>query len=252
MSLFLQDFSKPGPGVSSDTPRKRGIARWLEVVGRDFGRLWCAGALTTVSLLPLVCAQLFRLIPMLFASALGGMLAAPQLCGLADTIMRCLRDEPYFWWHIYRRVWKRNVKCSLLPGAIWGIITGMQLFTLVHFFDADFSLSTIVVLIVGLIVVQGMFLWVWPQIALLDISSPAILKNSVLLFVSSLGKSLGASLLVVGSAALITLFMPYSIVILLFANIWPIMTTVWLMFYRQLDDAFDIEETIQRRQKVGG
>lgn len=249
MSLFFRDFSKPGPGVSPDAPRKRGVARWLEVAGRDFGRLWCAGALAMVSMVPLVCAQLFQLIPMLVLSALGGMLAAPQLCGLADTILRGLRDEPYFWWHIYRRVWKRNAKGTLIPGAIWGIVTGMQLFTLVHFFDAQFSLSTIVILIVGLVVIQGVFLWVWPQLAILDISGSALLKNSILLFLGSLGRSLGASLLVVASAALTALYMPYSLVVLLIFNIWPVMTTVWLIFYRRLDDAFDIEDSIQEARE---
>lgn len=249
MSLFYQDFSKPGPGVSPDAPRKRGIARWLEIVCRDFGRLWCSGALALASMLPLICAQLFQMIPMLVLSAIGGMLAAPQLCGLADTIMRCLRDEPCFWWHTYRRAWKRNVKCVLLPGALWGIITGTQLFTLSHFFDARFSLSMTIVLIIGLIIIQGVFLWVWPQVALLDIPCNAILKNSILLLLSNLGKSLGASLLVASSAALTVLFMPYSLVILLFVNIWPVMTTVWSMFYRHLDNAFDIEETIQNKEK---
>lgn len=152
MGLFFQDFSKPGPGVPPDAPRKKGAVRWLEIVSRDAGRFWCAGALAMLSLIPLVCAQLFQLVPMLVISAAGGMIAAPQLCGLADTILRSLRDEPYFWWHIYRRAWKRNVKSALLPGALWGVVTGMQLFTLIHFFDAQFSLSTIIVLVVGLVV----------------------------------------------------------------------------------------------------
>lgn len=246
MSLFFRDFSKPGPGIPANAPRKRGIARWLEVVGRDFGRFWCAGALAMVSMIPLICAQLFQLIPMLIVSILGGMLAAPQFCGLADTILRSLRDEPCFWWHTYRRAWKRNVKSALIPGAIWGTVTGMQLFTLIHFFDAQFSLSTIIVLIVGLVVVQGVFLWVWPQLALLEVPLSAIVKNSIILYLSRLGKSLAASFLLVGVCALLALFMPYSLAILLIFNIWPVMTTIWLMFYRQLDEAFDIETSIEK------
>lgn len=249
MNLFFRDFSKPGPGVPPNAPRKKGIARWLEVAGRDFGRFWCAGALAMVSMIPLVCAQLFQPIPMLILSALGGMLAAPQLCGLADTILRSLRDEPYFWWHIYRRVWKRNAKTSLIPGTVWGLVTGIQLYTLIHFFEAQFTLATIIILLVGLVVVQGTFLWVWPQLALVEVPGSALLKNSILLFLGSLGRSLGASLLVVVSVALTALYMPYSLVILLLFNIWPVMTAVWLILYPRLEDAFDIEESVRAVQE---
>lgn len=248
MSVFFRDFSKPGPGIPPNAPRKKGISRWLEIAGRDHRRFWCAGALTMMSMIPLIFAQILQLIPMLVMSALGGMLAAPQLCGLADTVLRSLRDEPYFWWYTYRQVWKRNAKATLIPGAVWGIITGMQLFTLIHFFDAQFSLSTIVVLIVGLVVIQGIFLWVWPQLAVMEVSGSAIFKNAVLLFMSSLGRSLSASLLAMVSAALTALFMPYALVVLLIFNIWPVMTAVWLIFYRRLDNAFHIESSIKENR----
>lgn len=249
MNLFFRDYFKPGPGVPTDAPRKKGAARWLEIVSRDAGRFWCAGALAMVSLIPLVCAQLFQLAPMLVISAVGGMIAAPQLCGLADTILRSLRDEPYFWWHIYRRAWKRNVRSALIPGALWGVVTGMQLFTLIHFFDAQFSLSTIIVLVVGLVVIQGAFLWVWPQIALLEVPGSALMKNSLLLFLGSLGRSLGASLILVVSTALMALYLPYSLILLVFFNIWPVMTVVWQMLYKRLEEAFDLENAIQKVQE---
>ena len=34
------------------------------------------------------------------------MIAAPQIVGLNDTILRTLRDEPGYWWETYRRTWK--------------------------------------------------------------------------------------------------------------------------------------------------
>ena len=38
----------------------------------------------------------------------GGMIAAPFLCGIFDTVLRALRDEPGYWWHTYRNAWKQN------------------------------------------------------------------------------------------------------------------------------------------------
>ena len=134
MGLFHQNFDKPGPGVSPDAPRKKGAARFFEILGRDFSTIWMAGLLALISSLPFALLLWFAvsthsLIPMLAAGILGGMIAAPQIVGLNDTILRSLRDEPGFWWATYRRAWKRNVKASLLPGAVCGLLLAMEIFT---------------------------------------------------------------------------------------------------------------------------
>ena len=45
MGLFTRNFDKPGPGVSPDAPRKKGAARFFEILGRDFSTIWLAGIL---------------------------------------------------------------------------------------------------------------------------------------------------------------------------------------------------------------
>ena len=137
MGLFHQNFDKPGPGVSPDAPRKKGAARFFEILGRDFSTIWMAGLLALISSLPFalllwLAVSTHSLIPMLAAGILGGMIAAPQIVGLNDTILRSLRDEPGFWWATYRRAWKRNVKASLLPGAVCGLLLAMEIFTAFH------------------------------------------------------------------------------------------------------------------------
>ena len=138
MALFNFHFDRPGPGVSPDAPRKKGPARFFEILGRDLTSFYLAGLLALVSALPFVFGVWFAvdthsLVPLLLAGVLGGMIAAPQLCGLLDTILRSLRDEPGFWWATYRRAWKRNVRASLLPGAICGLLLAMQIFTVFHY-----------------------------------------------------------------------------------------------------------------------
>ena len=48
MGLFHQNFDKPGPGVSPDAPRKKGAARFFEILGRDFSTIWMAGLLALI------------------------------------------------------------------------------------------------------------------------------------------------------------------------------------------------------------
>lgn len=134
MGLFTRNFDKPGPGVSPDAPRKKGAARFFEILGRDFSTIWLAGILAMLGGLPFAAGVWFAvethsLVPLVIAGVLGGMIAAPQIVGLNDTILRTLRDEPGYWWETYRRTWKRNLKESLLPGAVCGLLLAMELFS---------------------------------------------------------------------------------------------------------------------------
>ena len=52
MGLFTRNFDKPGPGVSPDAPRKKGAARFFEILGRDFSTIWLAGILAMLGGLP--------------------------------------------------------------------------------------------------------------------------------------------------------------------------------------------------------
>ena len=100
MGLFTRNFDKPGPGVSPDAPRKKGAARFFEILGRDFSTIWLAGILAMLGGLPFAAGVWFAvethsLVPLVIAGVLGGMIAAPQIVGLNDTILRTLRDEPF-------------------------------------------------------------------------------------------------------------------------------------------------------------
>ena len=107
MGLF-SNYNKPGPGVAPDAPRKRGLSRLIEILGRDMGSFFKAGMLAFASCIPFVAGAVLAvlshgLLVMIIAGIVGGALAGPQLTALADTILRSLRDEPGFWWQTYRR-----------------------------------------------------------------------------------------------------------------------------------------------------
>ena len=52
MGLFNMHYDRPGPGVNPDTPRKKGAARFAEVLGRDMLSFWCAGMPVSYTHLP--------------------------------------------------------------------------------------------------------------------------------------------------------------------------------------------------------
>ena len=88
--LFQFNFDKPGPGVNPDEPRKTGYRRFEELLINNGGSFFKAGFLSFLTFLPfyagLVVSVLAHQFPlMILAGLLGGMIAGPQITGLADT-----------------------------------------------------------------------------------------------------------------------------------------------------------------------
>ena len=109
MGLFpsANDF-KAGKGVEKDAPRKTGVGRFFELVGRDMNGMFLANLLACIGFLPVICLVyigfLANSLPVMLASAVvGGILAGPALAGMYDTVLRALRDEAGYWWVTYRR-----------------------------------------------------------------------------------------------------------------------------------------------------
>lgn len=76
-----------------DLPHKKGFPRFLELLGRDFWKYFRAGFLALLGALPFLIGTAFALQShvLLFAplaGVIGGAVAGPGLCGLADTILR--------------------------------------------------------------------------------------------------------------------------------------------------------------------
>lgn len=255
MGLFSRNYNRPGPGVRADEPRKKGFARLFELLGRDFGSYFKAGFLAFLSALPFILGMAFAIVThvvlyVLIAGILGGMLAAPQICGMADTILRSLRDEPGYWWTTYRRAWKNNAKASLLPGAIIGLILALQLFTLFHMSSLNGGLFTWVMMILGAFLTIGMACYIFPQITLLDMSFGSILKNSVLLLLGYLPRSAGAIAITLVYWVVMLLFFPLSLFILPFTSFWLPMLPSLLVIYPAFEKSFNLEATISQMREA--
>ena len=245
MGLFFSSdrFTRPGPGVRPDAPRKKGVARLAEIMGRDMWNFFRAGFLAFLGCLPFIIGMFFAvethaLLFMLLAGIIGGLIAGPELSAMADTVLRSLRDEPGYWWETYRRVWKRNARESLVPGMLTGLVLSMQIFTLFHMSVISAGIVTWVLLILSFVVTLGLESYIWPQIALLDLPLYGILKNSLLLFLGYLPRSLGAIAIKAVYWGAILLFFPLTTIILPFTNFWLPMLPALLCIYQPLNKCF--------------
>ncbi len=58
--FFSSDrFTRPGPGVRPDAPRKKGVARLAEIMGRDMWNFFRAGFLAFLGCLPFLLSVCF-------------------------------------------------------------------------------------------------------------------------------------------------------------------------------------------------
>ena len=253
MGLFNFNYDRPGPGVSPDAPRKKGVRRLLEVLGRDMWDFFRAGLLALISALPFVIGVWFSiathaLLPLLIAGVLGGMIAAPQLCGLYDTILRSLRDEPGSWWATYGRPWKANLKPALAPGAVGGVLLGMQAFVAAHLVLED-NAGVGIALLLGVLCILGLGQYVLAQVALLNMGFVGIMRNAVLLFLAYLPRTLLGIVWQVAYWGAAALLYPLSMPVVVLCNFWVPTLLSLMAVYPGLDKSFSIEENIRKMRE---
>lgn len=243
---FLPNYES---APEQDLPRKSGVPRFLELLNRDLWKYFRAGFLALLGAVPFLIGTAFALyahvlVFALLAGVIGGAIAGPGLCGLADTVLRGLRDEPGFWWHLYRRAWKRNAKASLLPGALGGGLLAVQVFLLFHAGAMNFSTAVGGALAAGVLMVLGLSLYLWPLLALMELRFGQLFKNSGLLFLGQFPRSFAALAIVAGYLALSLRFYYFAVSLLPFLNFWLPAFPALFLIYPAINGTFKIEETL--------
>lgn len=252
MSLFSRS-DQPGPGIPEDAPRKTGLSRTWEMISRDFWAFWLAGMVNLIFLFPFIwlvgyaCAT-HSILFALLAGILGGLIAAPSFYGLADTLLRSLRDEPGFWWHRYSRAVKRSLKSTLLPGMIFGVVFAMQFFILMHM-QLLGGLGMLLCQLVSMVVSSGMLAWFLIQHALLDMKLSELSKNAILLFLRYFLKTLMASVVLLGYGLVVLQLFPNSVFLLLVVGLWLPLLVVFQSLYPTIDELFSIEDRLKDSTK---
>lgn len=247
---FLPDYDGPGP--ERDLPRKTGIFRLWEMLSRDFWDLFRAGFLALAGCVPFLLGTAYSLsthalICAPVAGMLGGAVAGPELCGLADTVLRGLRDEPGFWWHTYKKAWTRNARACLLPGAIGGALLSAQVFFLFHAGALGLDLAAGAGLTAGILLVLALSLYLWPQLALMELPFLQLVKNSALLFLGQLPRSAAALAIVAGYLGLTARFCLFAAPLLPFTSLWLPALPALFLIYPGINENFRIEEKLKNR-----
>lgn len=257
MGLFpsVNDF-KAGPGVEKDAPRKTGIGRFFELVGRDMNGMFLANLLTCIGFIPVISLVYIgflmnSLLVMLGGAAVGGVLAGPVLAGMYDTVLRALRDEAGYWWTTYRRAFRRNFKASILPGIFYCVVVTVQIFIVYFCFNllyqgVNVGLPLWVGMVLNLVIFHMFFSYMWPQVVLLDQPLLATFKNSLNCMMAFLPHALAASIVQVVFWGLVILCMPLGLLLMLVFGFWFSCEVSCQIVYGDIDRVFQIEKRLQK------
>ena len=226
MGLFVRE----DPGYQENI-RQTGFNRYKQLLSIRFGQWWKAGMITLAGFVPLaagiVCAiQMSSVLVLIPCSILGGMIAGPFLAGLYDAVLRGLRDDPLPWKDAWARAWKQNWRDSLLPGAVMGLMAGLYAFMAMLFWWAEAPPT--------------------PQVVLFEQKPLARLRNAALFLLKRFWRVMGAGLVQLAYLTIVVLFAPWTLLLLPVTGIWYVVFLSQLLIYKQLDEDFHIEESIQK------
>jgi uncharacterized membrane protein YesL len=260
MSFFKKDYSKPGPGVRKDEPRKKGIKRFFEILTTDFGDLlklnllflFCALPSLVMFVLGLFGYLFLILVPLsiLAAYPIGGAFVASLFI-----ITKMLRDDPGFVFEDFKTKFKENHKQAAIPGILCTLFIYAQLvfWGPLELDDVNLYGFLVIIAIFTLFLFLAITPYIFIQMAYMELKFYPILKNSILLFVDKFTRSLLGMIAGFGPWLLIILYYPASLVIAPLILLYGF-TIPWLMclmfIWQHINEQFEIEEGINKIRKT--
>lgn len=196
-------YSRPGPGIPKDAPKKKGLRLFFDIVRREFFEL--------VKL---------NLLFLLFCIPVATIPAA--LTAMSRITVKMIRDEPHFLWGDFWETFKSEFLPSTLGGgalllalaasgvgaSFYGRATGNS-----YFFAAPMAVTVVF----GMTALMSCF-YFFPMRALVDLPLKQTLKNALLLSCACPGPNLAAAAILIVCVFLLAVYFFLAVpVILLFA-----------------------------------
>ena len=100
-------------------------------------------------------------------------------------------------------------------------------------------------MIAGILLMLAVSLYLWPQLALMDLPFLRLVKNALLLFLGQLPRSVGALAILADYLGLMTRFFTLAVTVLPFTNLWVPMFPALFLIYPGINENFRIEEQLR-------
>lgn len=255
MGLFSNMYTKEGPGVRKDQPPKKGVARFFEILGRDYGHLLKLNLLFLLCCLPMLVVVMFGLLfheylgMVLIAAALFllcAVLVGPAMTCLHGLTVKTVRDEPCFLMHEIKKCLKSNWRQSIPAGLLFCSLLAMECIAAWYYVFVQAETNVLLVAFVAFSVLMLTVCWLFTtlQMLYLDMSLGAMLRNSLLILFGYAKRTLPAGLITIGVvlAMLLVIPLPFAILLMLLGlpALLAVIDDMWA--WPVMEQAFHISE----------
>ena len=232
--------------------RQTGFYRYRQLLSFHGAHWFQLNLLTVLGALPLATGITLSILTssvllLLPCSIIGGMIFGPFLAGMFDSILRGLRDDPNNWWRNYKKSWRQNRTCSLIPGALLGLLIGVLAFMAGLFWWSQTAPTpgTIAVYLFSILLLVIINTLYWPQLVLFDQTAIIRLRNALLFTAKYPKRVLGAAILQMLYFAIMIFFAPWTLVLVPLLGAWYIIFLSQFTIYSALDRELKIEEQFE-------
>lgn len=240
-------FTREDP-LYNEAYRMTGFNRYKQLLSFHSGHWIKANLITTLGFLPLGCVSVVSLLSsssilMAAGGFFGGMVFGPFLAALVSSIMKGLMDAPGMFWENYKKAWKQNIRSSLLPGAVTGLLSGMFLFMGYMMLESSRrpSTGTLAVSLFALFIFLFFSTLFWPQLVLFDQTFLNRCRNILLFGTKYFWKVFKVVVFQMVWLAILVFFAPITFLVIPFLGFWFVIFVSQLVLYEDLNAELQIE-----------
>lgn len=190
---------------------------------------------------------------LLLSGVVGGAIAGPFYGALYDACLQSYRGFPGRWFERYRKVLRREWKRCLLPGIVLGLVAALSINVLDNVQSGNaIPMGMFASVLVIWIVASAVYLYLWPQLILLDLSLRNILTNARLMAMMHPAVTFAA----IGLQTIYWIFMfilyPYSGIFMMILGVWfPAFFGIQII-YDKLDQELQLEKRLMEKLEEDG
>lgn len=211
MALDLFNYGKAGSGVRKNGPRKKPFFLFWEIFGAKFWKFFQINLIFFLFCIPVVTF-------------------GPAVAAMTQVMRKFTIGEPIFVFHEFKNAFKKNFKQSFFLGIFDIGLIVLIIFNL-DFYAAAFQegqgAENKLLLALSLsmaFIIYMMHFYIYPQIVALKLKMSQIIKNSFILMVAGIKRSVSAFFATAALVILMVLGFPYSVVAL------PLVPAAWMSF----------------------
>ncbi|MBS6699637.1 MAG: hypothetical protein KH269_11325 [Faecalibacterium prausnitzii] len=235
MSIYNALYGRDGHGIDPNEPKKKGFARFCQMVGRDLGQLLGTNLMVCVLCLPAALGvslgvTLFSLPVTAVCSAVTGLLVGPAMVLLADCALRSLQNDPSQWLPRAKQSIAAHWKSACAVGAVGTLLLGLLCFVSAFLFEAAAQqgyypgLAVLVFLALDFLVLAvggTLCMAALPLEGSGHLSFPALLRRVGKLLLSAPGRCVLAGVIMLAGIGGMILLFPVSV-------FWAVLFGFWL------------------------